>query len=360
MMPFILYLYNSMVLPKKILLSILIIFHVAIAQGQIVLIRHADKDTAYIREYYRKHLVLRAYESTKFNNFKFIEGPDKLIFKPNDHNVFGIGFNYRFISFNFGIYVPATGKSLNTYGRTKRLDLQPHLYVHRFLIDIYAQFYHGYYLSNADAIQNSPPNDNVEKRPDITSRNLSLEIQYLFNDKRFSYNAPFYQNERQKKSAGSFLLGGGIYSTDIHGDSALTPANISYGNFFNNYHFTDCHNTGIGVNGGYAYTLVIKKYFFLTEAITGGAGINHASLSTPSSQIDRTGAGLSLTAKFAAGYNSDNYFAGIYYTRLITEDNSLSANTWQEVNTGNFRFTIAKRIHLRKALIPKSDLIKIE
>ena len=350
-----------MAILRRIILCTLVIFHFTIAEGQIILIRHANKDTAYIREYYRKHMVIRAYESTKFNNFKFIDGTDKLVYKPNDHNIFGIGFNYRFISLNLGIYIPSTGKNIGIYGRTKELDLQPHIYVHKFLIDIYAQFYHGYYLSNSGAVPNNTLNDNVEKRPDIATKNISFVVQYVFNDKRFSYNAPFYQNERQKKSAGSFLLGGGIYHTDINGDSALSPANINYANFFNNYRFNASVNNGIGLNGGYAYTLVVKKYFFLTEAITAGAGINNVSLSSPSNpDVQKTGAEVSFTVKLAAGYNSDNYFAGVTYIRLITDDNSLKSDTWQEVNTGNFRFTVAKRIRLRKALIPKSDVIKIE
>jgi len=347
---------------KRIILSTLIVFHFTIAQGQTtILIRHADKDTAYIREFYRKHMVIRAYESTKFNNFKFIDRHNKLVYKPNNHNIFGLGFNYRFFSLNAGIYIPSTGKNIGEYGRTKALDLQPHLYAHRFIVDLYAQFYHGYYLSNEGATQYNYQHADVEKRPDIVTKNISVGVQYVFNDKRFSYNAPFYQNERQKKSAGSFLVGGGVYHTDISGDSALTPVNINYANFFNNYHFSATHNTGIGVNGGYAYTLVIKKLFFLTEIVSAGAGVNSATLTNILSQsVQKTGAGFNLSVQLAAGYNSDNYFAGVTYIRLVTEDNSVQPQTWQEVNTGNFRFTVAKRIRLRKALIPKSDLIKIE
>ena len=333
------------------------------AMGQAtILIRHADRDTAYIKEFYRKHLVVRAYESTKFNNFKFIDGSKKLIYKPNDHNIFGLGLNYRFISLNIGLYVPAAGKNISIYGRTKDLDLQTHIYVHKFIVDLYAQFYHGYYLSNTTSSLSSYPVDRIEKRPDISTKDLSIVVQYLFNDKKFSYNAPFYQNELQKKSAGSFIVGGGLYHTNISGDSTLTPRNISYSNFFNSFIFNKAINNSIGFNGGYAYTVVIRKLFFITAMVSGGAGVNFATLSDvgPDQKNEKTGLGLNLTAKFAAGYNSDKYFAGINYIRLITEDNSTEPDTWQEVNIGNFRITIAKRFHLRKAVIPKSDLIEIE
>ena len=109
---------------RIIAIFIVVLFFFNHAGGQDILIRHGNKDTAYIREYYKKHLVLRLYESTKFNNFKYIDGRNKLVFKPNDHNNFGFGFNYRFISLNFGFYFPSADKNNSTYGITKPLDLQ--------------------------------------------------------------------------------------------------------------------------------------------------------------------------------------------------------------------------------------------
>ena len=347
---------------NKIVLALcLLVCVITNVQGQTILIRHSHKDTAYIKEYYRKHLIIRAYESTKFNNFKYIDSHDKLVYKPNDHNNFGLGFNYRFISLNFGFYLPFASKDRNTYGKTVDIDAQTHVYVHKYIVDFFGQYYKGYYLSNAGAVEGIPPNQ-VVLRPDITTRDISLAVQYVFNDKRFSYNAPFYQNEVQKKSAGSFLLGAGIYHLDAKGDSALVPSNVAYTDFFRNNRFNESSNTGFGVNGGYAYTLVIKKLFFITGSLSGGVGINRSSLTnTAINETDeKVGPQLNFTTRFAAGYNSDKYFAGITYIRLVTEDNSVMPHTWQEVNTGNFRFIVAKRFRLKKALIPKSELIEIE
>jgi len=349
---------------KRSITTIIILFSFfAEAAGQTtILIRHADRDTAYIKDYYRKHLILRAYESTKFNNFKLIDGSDKLVYKPNDHDNFGIGFIYRFISINIGFYIPGVGKNRDIYGKTHSLDLQTHLYVHRFIIDFYGQFYRGYYLANSSSVTNNLPPGQIVTRPDIDTRDITLEVQYVFNDRRFSYNAPFYQNELQKKSAGSFLLGGGFYHFDARADSAFTPTDVNYSNFFQNYRFNKCSNTGMGINGGYGYTVVIKKMFFITEMLSLGAGFNYSQLTSSTSGNDngKFGLGLNVSEKFAAGYSTDKYFAGITYIRLVTEDNSIAPKTWQEVNTGNFRFIVAKRLRLKKALIPKSELLNME
>jgi hypothetical protein len=346
---------------RIILIAAALLFFFTNVKGQNILIRHGNKDTAFIKEYYKKHLVVRLYESTKFYNFKYIDGSDKLIYKPNNHNNFGLGFNYRFISLNFGFYVPFIDKNRNKYGTTTPLDLQTHIYLHKFIVDFYGQYYHGYYLSNTGSVVSNAP-ENILLRPDITTRDFSLEVQYLFNDKQFSYNAPFYQNELQKKSAGSFLLGGGIYHTDAKADSAFLPSNASYDNFFQGYKFDKSSNNGIDFIAGYAYTLVIKKLFFITDILSGGAGINRAGLTDTylSETMSKYGPQFNINEKFAAGYNSDKYFAGITYIRLITEDHSIYPHTWQQINTGNFRVTVAKRFRLKKALIPKSELIEIE
>jgi Domain of unknown function (DUF4421) len=338
-------------------LILLVASSMAVGQ-QAILIRHAHPDTSYIVDYYKRHLILRAYESTKFNNFKFTDNEDKLIYRPNDHYNLGIGVNYRFICVNIGFYVPLLSKNGDKYGKTKAVDLQTHFYFDKFIVDFYAQFYTGYYLANTNVALEGYPQP-YEVRPDMRTRDISLAVQYVFNDKHFSYNAPYFQNERQKKSAGSFLLGGGLYHTDAHADSSMAPAMIKYSDFFGNIPFSKINNFSIAINAGYGYTLVLRKYFFITEMLSAGPGVNFSYLYNPVSQrtTDKFGAEFNVTERFAAGYNNDHYFLGVNYIRLITEDNSAIPQCWQQTNTGNFRIVVAKRFRLKKALIPKGELI---
>jgi hypothetical protein len=46
------------------------------------------------------------------------------------------------------------------------------------------------------------------------------------NPQRFSFNAAMTQNEWQKKSAGSFMIGGLVYYGQIKGDSSLVPKQV--------------------------------------------------------------------------------------------------------------------------------------
>jgi len=347
---------------KRIFLFLMAFILIVHSDGQTVLISHSRKDTSYIKDYYSKYLIIRGFESTNFYDFKLIDRPGRLVYKPNDHNDLGAGFNYRFISTNLSFYAPFISKTNPAYGYTHIVDLQTHLYLHKFIIDIYGQFYRGYFLTDGDDPVINFSNEKVILRPDIYTRDVSVVFEYVCNDKRFSYTAPFYQNEKQKKSSGSFLLGGGIYHSSVSGDSALAPSEVTFPGFYHNLLFKATTNSSIGLNAGYAYTFVIKKQFFISASLCGGPGLNQAevTIAGTGNTLEKTGPEFNFTGKFSGGYNSDNYFAGITYIRQVTELNGVINNSWQEVNAGNFRLIFAKRIHFKKSLIPKTGFIREE
>ena len=346
---------------KAILLTLLLLFIGAHADGKKrIRIRHSKKSKSYIEDYYKKYLIVRAFESTKFTNFRFSDGGSKLIYKPNEHNNAGVGINYKFISLNLGFHVPFTDKDQDRYGKTRQLDLQTHIYARKFIIDFFGQFYKGYYLFNPDIRANYLPSD-VIKRPDIRTRDISLMVQYVFNYDHFSYNAPLYQNEVQKKSAGSFIAGGGIYHSHVRADSSLVPRDINDSAFFNGSRFNIASHIGLGISAGYGYTFVIHKRFFVTAMASAGAGLGYSYTSAPGEgRTSAFGPEYDLNLKCAAGYNYGKYFAGVNYIRLITTANSAFPDTWQEVNRGNFRVIVAKRLKHRRSLLPKSGVIKVD
>lgn len=328
------------------------------AHGQAIEIKHEARNKAFIKDYYKTHIIIRAYESSKFNNFKLVNGIDKLIYKPNHHNDLGLGFTYKVISINFEFYIPGFGQNNTLYGATHSFDLQTYIYIHKFVVDFYSQFYNGYYLANGNQVL-ADNQSSIVKRPDITTKDVSLLCQYVFNDEHFSFNGPFYQNEIQLKSAGSFQLGGGIYHNDGHADSSFIPSLLKKPDFFHGNNFNGFSFTGIGPNTGYAYTRVIHKHFFATGSLSAGIGLGDAVISG-SNKDSRMGIEYMFNGKFAAGYTNNKYFIGVTYIRLVTEINCVVARTWEQESTGNFRFTLAKRFRIKKEIIPKSNVIKID
>jgi len=199
-----------------------------------------NPDTNYIASYL-DHLTSRLYASVKSAEVSFRDhnvGKD-LIYHPNEPLILGFGFNYGILGLNIGLNFPIVNNDDDIYGKTDYLDLQTHIYMPVLILDIYLQYYKGYHLTRPGEWMNDwPVYDTFPKRPDISSVSLGLNGQYVFNHKHFSYRASFLQNEWQKKSAGSFLIGGNIFFEDTKGDSSFIPRGHADSNFFGGLHFS--------------------------------------------------------------------------------------------------------------------------
>lgn len=87
----------------------------------------------------------------------------------------------------------------------------------------------------------------------MESNILNIAAHYTFNYRRFSYDAPFYQFYRQKRSAGSWLAGlsyqGGAMKTTADSPDSIANARFYAGHF--------------GIGGGYAYNWVPSRRWLL-------------------------------------------------------------------------------------------------
>ena len=313
---------------------------------------HTDNDSAYIEDH-TKDLTTRFFGSRKYNYYNIIDRKrnTKVLYRPNTPFNVGFGFNYKYLGVNVAFNLPAIN-STDKYGKTKALDLQAHLYLRKLVVDFYGQRYKGYYIANSTGILNGfDESQPLPVRPDIRNLNLGMSVQYIFNDKRFSYRAAYLQNEYQKKSAGSFLLGGEIFTARMRGDSSLIPKNITKQDFFNGITYSGTGIFSAAANVGYAYTYVYKQHFFLTLSLTGSLGANYTHL-LRKHMNDLRGFGLELdnTIRASFGYNSSRYFAGIHYVNLTTRSQSPVPNTYQSIGAGNFRISFVKRFGLKREL----------
>lgn len=314
----------------------------------------SENDTTYIEEH-TKDITARLFGSRKYNYYDIVDnrnGKDQeVLYRPNTPFNVGFGFNYRFIGINIAFNLPVINKQ-DKYGETKFLDLQSHLYTRRLVLDFYGQFYRGYYIANTNTLFGTPAATGpVMLRPDVKNMNLGLNVQYVFNSKRFSYRAAYLQNDYQKKSAGSLLIGGEIFGFRMKGDSSLIPSNIPKENFFNDVKFYRTRIISTAANAGYAYTFVYKKHFFATVSLSGSLGVNHTIMQlTGGGELRKTGIQFNNTVRASIGYNSSRYFAGIHYVDMTTRSGSPVENTYQAMGAGNFRISLVRRFTLKKQL----------
>ncbi len=304
-----------------------------------------DIDTNYISDR-TKDLTIRALGATKLSTYKFgdYDNDKTLHYKSNNAYSAGLGFVYGFLGLNFTMKLPGINDDDLEYGKTTKFDFQAYAFPRKVALDLYVQYYKGFYADDNTIAPNTLLSKNYI-RPDLTTQHIGVNGSYVFNAKQFSFRAAFIQNEYQKKSAGTALLGGGIHYNRISGDSAIIPSDVSYAGFYNNNKFNKIGSFNVGVHGGYAYTLVIKKHFFITGAALIGAGANYSFLRDDANDVFDRNVGFQFSGmyKAAIGYNSEKFYVGLIHINYLNRNSTPIDNAWQQNQTGVVRLVIARR-----------------
>jgi hypothetical protein len=155
---------------------------------------------------------------------------------------------------------------------------------------------------------------------------MQFGVQYLytFNYGAFSIKAPFAMNERQKKSAGSFLAGLGFQMYSLDADSSLIPNELELpASTWND--FSEFDVGSLTASFGYMYSFIIKERFFVTLGLIPGVGLSNGDYRT--GDRSRLKPAFTLRAKTmnAIGYSGARFFTGIqliggiYYIPLSKE-----------------------------------------
>jgi Domain of unknown function (DUF4421) len=328
----------------------LAIFSGLLVQGQRT---RAAFDSAYYQAY-PKLVTGRFFFSKKYTGLLMEAPPDvpTLKYRPNTAFSTGVGATYGAITLNLGLNLGFLNPDKENKGKTHSLDLQSHIYTRKLLIDLYGQFYKGYYLSpKGYAI----PGDAAYLRPDLRVNLIGLSVYRLFNHRQFSYRAAFLQNEWQKKSAGSLLVGGEAYTGIIKGDSALVPGGIE--SKYSQRHVNKIVFTEFGPGIGYAYTLVYKEHFFLTGSASLTGDLSFVNEYTEAGREKHTSMTPNITLRGVLGYNSNKWSTSISWINNTTNLRGASGKDQYLIRTGNIRVTIAKRFQPGRLLKKKLRVI---
>lgn len=314
-------------------------------------------DTAYIQDL-SDSLALRVYGINKFNGFTLRDNviSKEVQYSPNRNLNLGLGVNYKWFGLGVAVNLPFLNDDNEKYGNTRRFDAQTHIYTRKYLIDFYGHIYSGFYIANPqvylpkwDAAMNFP------QRQDIGVFSLGGSVLYIFKSEKYSARAAFVQTEIQKKSAGSFLLGGYVTYFGAVGDSTFIP-----------FELRDTMNTALsfkqfgvfnyGISFGYSHTFILWKKFYLSFTVVPGFGISRHSIVYKAPIQNREGSVLSarFLARTAFGYNTVRSFGGI-----VASADSYSGNTGADENSqmnfevGLFRFFYGRRFNFPHELFKK-------
>lgn len=307
-------------------------------------------DPAYVADF-SERLTGRFYLSTKYNKMQLggLRGSRAIVYRPNNKINFGLGASYRALTLNIGVGIPGVNKDQDKRGTTRYLDAQANLYTKRWATNLFLQGFRGYYISSHTKSELGWVQDTeLPTRPDVREYNFGVSTVHIFNNDRFSYRAAFNQDAWQRKSQGTLLAGGYLTYFRLRSDSSLVPLRLAP-QFESGLHLRRGGFIDLGASAGYAYTLVIKEHVFLTGSLVLGAGVSAQRAATVVNAREevKTNVGPGWHGQFraGAGYNSERYYAGLYFSQenigyLLDDRDSFY---W---SVGNIRLNFVKRFGL--------------
>lgn len=309
-------------------------------------------DTNYITTYLTDYTT-RLYGSVKYGFMDYYdrEQEKRMAYRPNNKILLGVGVNHGILGLNIGINFPFVNNDDDKYGETKYYDFTARVFSPRFNLTLYLQNYKGYYLRNTgDMVNGWQTGDDYYIRGDIFSRTVGLEVNYIFNSDRFSYRAAILQNEWQKKSAGTLLVGGSVIYSMNEGDSALVPPDVYFDSFLNDHEFSRANIFTAGPTIGYAYTLVIKKHFFLMGSANLCANLGFTRLVNGEDEKVKSGLTFGLRPEIiaSAGYNSDRWYFGASFSNMIVMTQGPVDRSYISYDTGVCRLNFVRRFATKK------------
>ncbi|HEY0272389.1 MAG TPA: DUF4421 domain-containing protein [Chitinophaga sp.] len=321
------------------------------AQGKLPPWLNTVNDPVYVEDH-SHDFTARLFESRKYGYFNVYDknSHKRLTYLSNTPYNLGVGINYRTIGLNLGFNFPFINHgAADKYGKPKYLDLQTHVYLRKWIADAYLQFYQGYYLTHpGSTLQNYTEDGLHARRPDLKSTTGGLGVTYVFNDERFSYRANTIQVDYQKKSAGSFVVGGSAMYVNMRGDSSIVPVRTQE-DILNGLQYDRTGTFQLTVNAGYGYTAVLADHFFITGMLTLGAGFNTNSTRLIAGDRDK-GFGFAWNdmLRVAVGYNSSRYFAMVHWENFDLHNSIATRDAYEGFGTGNLRVSVGRRFTVKK------------
>lgn len=306
-----------------------------------------DYDTTYIKSF-RDELNVRLFGSFKYTSFTLpaYSGSSRITngiaFRPNGTFNNGIGLTHKGFTLNLGTGLPGINGDGSERGKSKMIDFQMHMYMRKYIIDVYLQRYQGYY-HNLDRIGH---HHGYTSDPNTKLRQFGLGITRVLNHRKFTFRPANIHDEQQLKSAGSLLYGFDIFYAQVKNDE--NPI-LHQGLRWEFPYFVDIqkvHNYNFGPSIGYAYNWVFIPNFFLMASATASV---HGSIFQDRTDLDNLQKPTfsivpGAIGRVGVGYNNNNWAISIYAVHDITSANVLTDDyALATMHTGNYRASLVKR-----------------
>ena len=261
-----------------------------------------DVDTAYV-EKSKYNLTFMPVYSLHYEHYNFSAGGDarqSIGLTPENRNKLTLKFGWRWLLIGYGIDLqkgrPQTDFSMNLYSSRFCLDL-----FYRKSSDLYEIKKLSGFNNGETALQESRYFDGL----DVKQKGISLY--YVFN-KQVSYNAAYRQMDKQRLSAGSFVLGAGYNKQEFEFNyEEYAPAIKEQLN--ERLRFRTIEYNDFSLNLGYCYNWVFAKDFVACASLTPAVSYKKATLEYVDNKEKLGSINFDLTTRAEIVYNNGRYYA---------------------------------------------------
>jgi hypothetical protein len=301
-------------------------------------------DTAYIEDH-TQLLTTRLF--LLFQNASLLINPandqiSKIVYRPNVNVRIGLAGFWKWFGLGLSIDNPFYKTDRNAYGETTTLDLRVNAFGRAVAGELFFQKYKGFYIVSPER-----PDGTHYILPDMQTLAIGLSGYWIYNSRRFSIRAAFIQNERQKKSAGSFVIRPAFLYYKISSDQGIIPVEII--DIYKIPASSQIKNStfySFGLSPGYAYSLVFLKNFYLTAALFPGVAAHYSTFSNTDKVYTNFEFAFQLSGRFALGYNSDKWFLGGSFQTGFNEIPDKLSNALFSYDIAQFRVWGGTRVDI--------------
>jgi len=244
------------------------------------------------------------YENPKLSIRNLINDRSNIIYKPNVNGSFGVKLGYKKFSIALAFKLPQT----NVYGNTKTSKIGVDIQGKNIGFAVFYNSYKGLYLDN----YNHFSGHELILRPDIKYYATGFYSTIDFS-KDFSMKAAFAQTERQKHTAGSFMLMVGDKFTRVRADSSfILPEEQEW--YGDTKDITATNTNNIRFTPGYGMSFIFEEYFSVTAVLFTGFDFQLNFYKKSGKTKLRANFPFYSQGRLAVGYNKDEWFCNLIYT----------------------------------------------
>lgn len=316
---------------------------------------HNTVDTNFIKKYPDRFIVTLSqsyrqydirYTQTLVNDTAGFGAP-KMIADGNA--VTGLSIDFDKISFCFGIRsVQPTDTIVARKGKTKYNSYSLSFSLYRFRFETSYRRYTGFYDVKTPVYDTNFTHNGVYfQNPSMSVRSMRVKTLFVFNKRKFSYSAAYFNTQRQLKPAGSWLLVSNLYDYSFTSDTSLIP--VASRPFYGVYGLMSRYRVqGISIGPGYSFNLVLFRTLYVNMTLNSGFDFQHRNIGTSDDSYNskhwRVGAAGDFRA--AMGLNGKRMFFSITYR--VDYNSYMNTGMHIEPRYHSVDFNFGYRFRMRK------------